>query len=497
MNKLSGFLYTGTQIGKIERRAADIAGLDSWTLMQRAGQCAFQLLQAKWPKARSLTVWCGAGNNGGDGYVVAGMAAQAGWAVEVIALGEPTTEPARRALQEATQHSMRVGPTLTASSPRGAVLVDALLGTGLTRAPEGDFRAAIECMNEQARPVVSLDLPSGLDSDSGGTPGVAVSADLTVTFVGMKLGLQTGRGPDLCGSLVFDRLGLPGEAYDEVQSVARLIEGNAVARLLPPRPAGLHKGGAGHVLVLGGAEGMSGAARICAAGAFRVGAGLVTLATHSSHAAMANIEMPELMVQAVDEWSSLARLFSGKRALVVGPGLGRGVWGRDLFAACLEQSMPRVIDADALNRLAEEPVTGSDWVLTPHSGEAARLLGCSITEVEADRPAAVIEIQKRYGGVCVLKGVGTLVAVTDGAISLCDRGNPGMASAGMGDLLAGVIGGLLAQGLSAAQAACAGVWLHASAGDLAAGEYSRGLVARDLLEPLRRLVNRSCDVDDQ
>jgi NAD(P)H-hydrate epimerase len=159
--------------------------------------------------------------------------------------------------------------------------------------------------------------------------------------------------------------------------------------------------------------------------------------------------------------------------------------------------MPRVIDADALNRLAEEPVTGSDWVLTPHSGEAARLLDCSIAEVEADRPAAVIEIQKRYGGVCVLKGVGTLVAVTDGAISLCDRGNPGMASAGMGDLLAGVIGGLLAQGLSAAQAACAGVWLHASAGDLAAGEYPRGLVARDLLEPLRRLVNRSCDVDDQ
>ena len=497
MNKLSGFLYTGTQIGKIERRAADIAGLDSWTLMQRAGRCAFQLLQAKWPKARSLTVWCGAGNNGGDGYVVAGMAAQAGWAVEVIALGESTTEPARRALQEATQHSMRVGPTLTASSPRGAVLVDALLGTGLTRAPEGDFRAAIECMNEQARPVVSLDLPSGLDSDSGGTPGVAVSADLTVTFVGMKLGLQTGRGPDLCGSLVFDRLGVPGEAYDEVQSVARLIEGNAVARLLPPRPAGLHKGGAGHVLVLGGAEGMSGAARICAAGAFRVGAGLVTLATHSSHAAMANIEMPELMVQAVDERSSLARLFSGKRALVVGPGLGRGVWGRDLFAACLEQSMPRVIDADALNRLAEEPVTRSDWVLTPHSGEAARLLDCSIAEVEADRPAAVIEIQKRYGGVCVLKGVGTLVAVTDGAISLCDRGNPGMASAGMGDLLAGVIGGLLAQGLSAAQAACAGVWLHASAGDLAAGEYPRGLVARDLLKPLRKLVNRSCDVDDQ
>ena len=428
---------------------------------------------------------------------MAGLAAQAGWAVEVIALGAPTTEAARRALQEATQHSMSVGPTLTASSPRGAVLVDALLGTGLTRAPEGDFRAAIECMNEQARPVVSLDLPSGLDSDSGGAPGVAVSADLTVTFVGMKLGLQTGRGPDLCGSLVFDRLGLPGEAYDEVQSVARLIEGNAVAESLPPRPAGLHKGGAGHVLVLGGAEGMSGAARICAAGAFRVGAGLVTLATHSSHAAIANIEMPELMVQAVDERSSLARLFSGKRALVVGPGLGRGVWGRDLFAACLEQSMPRVIDADALNRLAEEPVTRSDWVLTPHSGEAARLLDCSIAEVEADRPAAVIEIQKRYGGVCVLKGVGTLVAVTDGAISLCDRGNPGMASAGMGDLLAGVIGGLLAQGLSGAQAACAGVWLHASAGDLAAGEYPRGLVARDLLEPLRRLVNRSCDVDDQ
>ena len=497
MNKLSGFLYTGAQIGKIERRAADIAGLDSWTLMQRAGQCAFQLLQAKWPDARSMTVWCGTGNNGGDGYVVAGIAAQAGWAVEVIALGEPTTESARQALKAATQQPIRLAPALTASGPRGAVLVDALLGTGLTRSPEGNFRTAIECMNEQERPVISLDLPSGLNSDSGDTAGAAVSADLTVTFVGMKLGLQTGRGPDLCGSVVFDRLGLPPEAYDEIQSVARLIDGNDVARSLPPRSAGLHKGGAGHLLVLGGAEGMSGAARICAAGAFGVGAGMVTLATHPSHATIANIEMPELMVQAVEARSSLASLFCGKRVLVVGPGLGRGTWGGDLFAACLEQTMPRVIDADALNRLAEEPVTGSDWVLTPHPGEAARLLDCSIPEVEADRPAAVIEIQKRYGGVCVLKGVGTLVAVTDGRLWLCDRGNPGMASAGMGDLLAGVIGGLLAQGLSVEEAACAGVWLHARAGDIAAGEYPRGLIARNLLEPLRRLVNRSSVVDDQ
>ncbi len=496
MNKLSGFLYTGAQIGKIERLAADIAGLDSWTLMQRAGQCAFQLLQAKWPDARSMTVWCGRGNNGGDGYVVAGIAAQAGWAVEVIALGEPTTESARQALKAATQQPISVGSALTAAEPRGAVLVDALLGTGLTRSPAGDFRRAIECMNEQVRPVISLDLPSGLNSESGDTPGAAVSADLTVTFVGMKLGLLTGRGPDLCGSVVFDRLGLPPEIYEEIQSVARLIDGNDVARSLPPRSAGLHKGGAGHLLVVGGAPGMSGAARICAAGGFGVGAGMVTLATHPSHAMIANIEMPELMVQAVEARSSLASLFCGKRVLVVGPGLGRGRWGGDLFAACLEQTMPRVIDADALNRLAEEPVTGSDWVLTPHPGEAARLLACSIPEVEADRPAAVIEIQKRYGGVCVLKGVGTLVAVADGRLWLCDRGNPGMASAGMGDLLAGVIGGLLAQGLSVGEAACAGVWLHARAGDIAAGEYPRGLVARNLLEPLRRLVNRSSVVDD-
>ena len=468
MNKLSGFLYTGAQIGKIERRAADIAGLDRWTLMQRAGQCAFQLLQAKWPDARSMTVWCGTGNNGGDGYVVAGIAAQAGWAVEVIALGEPTTESARQALKAATQQPISVGSALTAAEPRGAVLVDALLGTRLTRSPEGDFRRAIECMNEQVRPVISLDLPSGLNSDSGDTPG----------------------------AVVFDRLGLPPEAYDDIQSIARLIDGNDVARSLPPRSAGLHKGGAGHLLVLGGAEGMSGAARICAAGGFGVGAGMVTLATHPSHATIANIEMPELMVQAVEARSALASLFCGKRVLVVGPGLGRGTWGGDLFAACLEQTMPRVMDADALNRLAEEPVTGSDCVLTPHPGEAARLLDCSIPEVEADRPAAVIEIQKRYGGVCVLKGVGTLVAVADGRLWLCDRGNPGMASAGMGDLLAGVIGGLLALGLSAEEAACAGVWLHSRAGDIAAGEYPRGLIARNLLEPLRRLVNRSSVVDD-
>jgi NAD(P)H-hydrate epimerase len=259
---------------------------------------------------------------------------------------------------------------------------------------------------------------------------------------------------------------------------------------LRPRAADAHKGDFGHVLVVGGAPGMPGAARLAAEAAARSGAGLVSVATHAAHAAVLNNGRPELMVRAVDAPAQLADLLARATVVAVGPGLGRGAWGRALFEQVLESGLPLVVDADALNCLAADPLKRDDWVLTPHPGEAARLLQSASAAVQADRFAAVTELQARYGGVAVLKGAGTLVAGGGVPLRLCALGNPGMASGGMGDVLTGVIAALRAQGLAPLEAACSGVCLHAGAADaLAATRGERGLLAGDLIPEIRRLLN--------
>jgi len=259
----------------------------------------------------------------------------------------------------------------------------------------------------------------------------------------------------------------------------------------------MHKGDAGHVLVIGGDRGMPGAARMAGEAAYRAGAGLVILATHPEHAAQISAARPELMTYGVESAADLRPLFARADVIAIGPGLGGGEWGRVLFGAVLDTRLPIVVDADALNSLAADPVMHDGWILTPHPGEAARLLGMSKEEVQADRFAAVREMVASYGGVCVLKGAGTLVAsLYNGAIAVCDRGNPGMASGGMGDVLTGVIAGLRAQGLSSVDAARLGVWLHAAAGDDAAATGEIGLLASDLLPFIRARLNRLVDHGD-
>jgi len=257
-----------------------------------------------------------------------------------------------------------------------------------------------------------------------------------------------------------------------------------------------HKGDAGHLLVIGGTQGMGGAVCLAGEAALRVGVGLVSVATRPEHAAYLNSGCPELMVNGVESRSDLSSLLQRATAVVVGPGLGLESWGRDLFSRLLEIELPLVIDADGLNLLSEQPTTAGNWILTPHPGEAARLLAGSTCEVQRDRLGAVRRLQEHYGGVCTLKGAGTLIATPNGSLSICDRGNPGMASAGMGDLLAGVIGSLLAQGLDLEEAAKSGAWLHSSAADLAATDGERGMIASDLLPGLRRLVDNPAFADE-
>lgn len=490
MSALPHTLYRAAQVREFDRIAIEECGIPGATLMQRAGAAAFDVLRARWPKARSVAVACGEGNNGGDGFVLARLAHEAGLQTRVLQVGDAAClrGDALAAHQALTHNGVCVVP-FSAEALRGCdVIVDALFGTGLDRAVSGAWRAAIEAINHAATPVLALDIPSGLHADTGRVLGAAVRATATVSFIALKQGMFTGLGPDHCGAVVFNDLDVPADIFTRAQPSALRLD-LTHAPTLAPRSRAAHKGDYGRVLVIGGDHGMAGAARLAAEAAARVGAGLVIIATRAAHAPGLISTRPELLCRGVESAAQLAPLLHEASVIAVGPGLGCGAWASELLTAVLEMRTPLVIDADALNLVALDPRKRDDWVLTPHPGEAARLLGCSAADVQADRFQAVREIQRRYGGVAVLKGAGTLICNGAEPIAVCSAGNPGMASAGMGDVLTGVIAGLRAQGVAASAAAPLGVCLHATAGDLAAREGERGLLAGDLMPHLRRLVN--------
>ncbi|TLF47765.1 NAD(P)H-hydrate dehydratase [Halomonas urmiana] len=492
-------LYRAEQVRELDRRTIE-GGIAGFALMQRAAAAAWQELRARWPAARSLSVLCGGGNNGGDGHVLAALAAAEGLAVQRILLKpvEALTGDARRAADMATEAGVAAAPWQADIPLEGEVVVDALLGTGLGGEVRGAAREAIEAVNASGLPVLAIDIPSGLDADTGARLGVAIRATRTVTFIADKLGLYTGAAPAHVGEPVFCALGVDAEGAADLVPAARRLEAGLIAAWLPPRPRDAHKGDCGHALVLGGAPGFGGAALLAAEACARLGAGKVSLATAPEHVTASLVRRPEVMVHGVRGGGDLATLPERADVLVVGPGLGQGSWGQGMLQAALAASRPLVVDADGLNLLATR-FSGrqrDDWILTPHPGEAARLLGRSAGEVEADRPAAARALQHRYGGVVVLKGAGTLVAGPAG-LAVCPYGNPGMASGGMGDALSGILGALLAQGLDLEVAARLGVLVHALAADRAArtgGE--RGLLAGDLASCARILVNPTMGEND-
>jgi NAD(P)H-hydrate epimerase len=483
-------LYTADQVRAMDRHAIEHVGIPGLTLMERAGAAAFATLRQRWPAAKFLSVVCGGGNNGGDGYVIARLALEAGLDARVYALRPP--EALRGDARLAFQAYRDAGGSWLDYVPmhleHAEVIVDALFGTGLDREVAGSDAAVIGAINDTAAGVLAVDIPSGLHADSGAVLGCAVEADITVSFIGLKRGLFTGAGPALCGSVIFDDLDTPPTVRQSATASARLIRSEDCR--LPRRSATAHKGQCGHVLVIGGDAGYGGAACLAASAAARIGAGLISVAAHPDHASTLNATRPELMCRGIRDPAELAPLLDRATVLALGPGLGQRDWSQALFRAALASSLPLVVDADALNLLAREPRCCDRWVLTPHPGEAARLLGTSTEAVARDRFGAITELQARYGGVVVLKGAGSLVRGPDGLTQICTAGNPGMASGGMGDVLTGVIAGLLAQGLDRMAAARCGVQWHAEAGDLAALDGQRGLLASDLLDPLRQLVNR-------
>lgn len=491
-------LYRAEQVRALDRLAIDDHGIPGAVLMERAGLAAFRACLQRWPGVRRVAVVCGVGNNGGDGYVVARRALEAGLDVRVCQLGDASRlqGDALLAFQRMREAGLQPVSFSADALSWADVVVDAIFGTGLDREVTGVWADALTAIRASAVPVLAIDIPSGLHADTGSVLGVAVRAELSISFIGLKQGMFTNEGCDCSGTIVFDDLAVPAEVYRRFPPSARRISYSELASLLTPRARTAHKGNFGHVLVIGGDHGYAGAARLAAEAAARVGAGLVSLATRRSHAAALIATRPELMCHAVEGPEELLPLLGRATILAVGPGLGQSSWAESLFSTALAAPLPLVIDADALNLMARTTIPWREntqgvgrWVLTPHPGEAARLLGCSAHEVQSDRFDAVRRLVERFGGVCVLKGPGTLVLEAGGDIAVAQGGNPGMAAGGMGDVLTGIIAGLAAQGLSLAEAARLGVCLHARAGDLAATGGERGLVAGDLFAPLRTLAN--------
>jgi hydroxyethylthiazole kinase-like uncharacterized protein yjeF len=483
-------LYDANGARCVDGLAMDRMEVTSVELMERAGQCAFDATRSRWPDVRRFDVICGPGNNGGDGAVFARLARQRGLEARILTIDGawPPRGNAATVLGKYIAAGGQILPLADATLDSQAIIVDALLGTGLSRSPMGSMASAVGRINDACVPVVSMDLPSGLNADNGAVATCCVVAQLTVTFIVLKLGLFTGVGPDVCGEIVVGELDVPHDIADAVPVVAHALDKTHLPGALPRRQRTANKSTHGHVLVVGGDLDYPGAVCMCAEAAARAGAGLITVATRAEHRQTIAVTIPVAMPVAVNDAADLAAVARRATVIAVGPGLGQHEWGRVLFEAALRVGLPLVVDADGLNWLARLGGFRDDWILTPHPGEAGRLLGCSTAEIEADRPGAALAIAARFGGTCLLKGAGTLVAHA-GAVTLIRAGNPGMATGGSGDVLTGVVAALLAQGLPPVDAARLGALGHGVAGDCAAADGERGMIATDLIAQLRQVFN--------
>ncbi len=466
-------LYSVAQVRAFDERAIHELGVPGYTLMNRAGAAALRVLRERWPSVRRIAIATGGGNNGGDGYVLARLARAAGLEVQLLAVVAPDrlSGDARRAAEEYLADGARAHVFTAAALEQSEVLVDALLGTGLRAEARAEFLAAIRALNAAGRPILALDLPSGLDGDSGKALGEAVRAEATITFVAPKVGLYLGDGPEFVGRLYCDDLQLPAPAAATAPPVLECLDQSDVALALPARGRSAHKGDFGRVLLIAGAPGMAGAARLAGEACLRCGAGLVSVATAAENVAAIVAEAAATVV-------------------AIGPGLGTGAWARAMLDAALASGKPLVLDADALNLLAaarQSPPQGA--IMTPHPGEAGRLLDVGSEAIQADRLESLRRLVERTGAVVVLKGAGTLIGALGRVSAICPYGNPGMAAPGMGDVLTGAIAAILGQCRDPWLAARAGVVAHALAGDDLARQGGRSLLALDVAGLLSRWVN--------
>lgn len=504
-------VVSAEEMRRLDRLTIEKYGVPSLALMERAGRGVAQAILRRFlPAARKgVLVVAGKGNNGGDGLVAARLLREKGIACEVLLLGRkdelsPDAAANLKAYEKRRGKVRELGGDLGAELggrlQRAGLAVDALLGTGLKKEVEGLYAQAIDFLNASGVPVVAVDLPSGLDADSGRPLGRAVRAALTVTFGFPKIGQVIHPGIGHVGELAVVDIGIDPRAVEEVQPRCRLMEEDEVAALVPRREPDSHKGTYGHLLIVAGSRGKTGAAALAARGALRVGTGLVTLAAPRSlndiYAASLTEAMTELLPEDENEEmapldeTTWARLLEKKSALLIGPGIGVGDSRRGALRWLIKNlTLPWVIDADGLNNLAPDVSwlgkAKSPPVLTPHPGEMARLMGSSPEEVNRDRVGNARRFAETHGCYLVLKGARTAIAAPDGRVWINPTGNPGMATGGMGDVLAGMLAGLLAQRLSVPDALRLGVFLHGLAADrVKAARGEIGMIASDVVEEL-------------
>ncbi len=473
----------------MDRMAVEAPGVSSLKLMQRAGKAAYHQLCQHFPNARRIAVVCGAGNNAGDGYVVARLALEANCQVDLFALVPPSQlqGDAAECARDFLDHPQANLHSSVDLADECDVIVDALLGIGLSRELVGDYRFAVDCINRHPAPCLSLDIPSGVDSDSGQVLGVACEASLTVCFIAWKAGLFLAEGRDLAGSLVLEKLGVDESVVQSLHPVLKLL-GDLRFKDFGPRSADCHKGRFGHVVLVGGNYMMPGAIRLAAEACLNAGAGVVSVITRPEHAVQLASCVPELMCLGVADAELASDLLQRANVIAIGPGLGQDEWAEALFLKVRELPTPVVADADALGILSRMKGARADWVLTPHPGEAGKLLNRATEQVQSDRLKAAADLYRTFGATIVLKGRGTLVAGA-GTTSLALGGTPAMAAPGMGDVLCGLIAGLVAQGLNGLQAARLGVQVHNRAAELAADGRTRGMRASEVIKEIPLCVN--------
>jgi hydroxyethylthiazole kinase-like uncharacterized protein yjeF len=485
-------IVTSNQMRELDKRAMTEGGIPGVVLMENAGRSVFSVLQERYSPlhTHSFHISCGVGNNGGDGFVAARYLILAGASVSLSITGD-----LKRISGDALVHLnilKGMNANIGASPHPDAIQVDALLGTGLQGAPREDISEMIRAINSSAQPVVSIDIPSGVNSDTGAVPGEAVNADVTVTFAYPKVGMLLHPGTERVGELIVRDIGFDwGRLEWECTMEWSRVED--VASLLPRRFANSHKGSYGHVLVLGGSREMSGAVCMTALAALRTGAGLVTIGTAESALPLVASRSMEIMTIGLPDkngalceasFDALERVLERFDVLCIGPGGTRNPEAQAFFARVLrEVKKPTVLDADGLMAIKEDWGGTHPLVITPHPGESAKMLNLPVAEIEKDRVNAVRMLANRYQAVAVLKGSRTLVS--DGRlVSVNTTGNPGMATAGSGDALTGVIGALLAQGCNPWDAVRLGVALHGYAGDISARGRGAGLITGDLINSI-------------
>lgn len=486
-------ICTVADIRAIEAHA--FAGTPRPPLMARAGSAAAACARALLGERTRVLVLAGPGNNGGDAFVAARELRESWLDVEVVFTGTADRLPADAL--DAFERWRAVGGTTVPSLPPDRswdLVIDGLFGIGLERDVTGAHAALIDQVNALDSRALALDIPSGLHADSGRVLGTAIRAHATITFIARKAGLHTLDGPDHAGRVHVDALGLDGAAI--ASASGHLLDESVLRWVLAPRALNSHKGTYGNTVVLGGATGMTGAALLAGRAALRLGAGRVFVGFCGTDAPSLDPILPELMLRRGADAIELA----DATCIVVGPGMGTSVEAAALLDRALGHDVPLVLDADALNLVAADPARRARMVarsaatiVTPHPAEAARLLSITTPEVQRDRVVSACELAKRLNAAVVLKGSGSVCALADGSWYLNPTGNPGMATAGMGDTLAGMVGALVSQGASPDMALLAGVYLHGLAGDEVAAEREGplGVTASAVAETAPRLLNRA------